>query len=747
MSRKLAGIIITLVTLLTLGAGYEMNRLGFDYEFENFFPTDDPDLEFYREFTEKFSTDVDFVLMALRNDKGAFESGFLHDAYALRQELAGVKHVNRIFSPFDARDYALGPFGPIAIPYLHPDEPGRLGADSLRIYKYGKGVGSLFSTDGRSISFLIEVDEGLSKLETDSVYMDIRDIVDRYTFDELHMAGKVVGQAYYIDQIKHEFVFFFTLGVLLLVLVLVVVYRSVWATSIPLVVVLLSVVWLLGFMGLTGKSIDIMTTLLPLVIFVVGISDVIHLLSRYFEEIRKGLGKTEAIRIAYRQVGIATFLTSFTTAVGFLTLLTSGIRPVRELGIYAACGVLIAFILAFTLLPSILTLTRVPKIALREPSTIFWNKLARRVFKLSMRHDATIFMITAVIMVFSIWGISRIRIDNFLLEDVAKGDPHRESFEYFEEHFAGVRPFEMQVSVRESNGSLFHPENIREMQEIERYLREEYEVGFLLSPLTILRTANQALHGGKDSAYAVPADTAELQAAIRLAKRFEKRPEFAALMVADYTEGRFSGKVRDAGGYATKIKNDSLLRFFENQFPLQNIDYRLTGMSLLIDKNNETLSLNMVKGLGIAVAVVAVIMGLMSGSIRLMFVSLIPNIVPLLMVAGMMGWLGVNLKVSTSIIFGIAFGIAVDDTIHFMAKYIQERRKGRKKIIALRRTSVSTGKAIILTTVILCAGFISLSFSDFTSTFYVGSLISFTLAVALLADLFLLPALLKRFSK
>jgi len=745
MSKKLARNIILFVILLTVGAGYEMSKLEFDYEFEHFFPTGDPDLEFYREFKGKFSTDVDFVLMALRNDKGAFQEDFLKDAYDLRRQLADVRHVKRIFSPFDARDYALGPFGPIAIPYLHPDQPERLKADSIRIYSHQKAIGSLFSEDGRSISLLIEVDEGLSKVKTDSVYWDIMDVVSHYHFDQLHMAGKVVGQAYYINQIKYEFVFFFTLGVLLIVVVLAIIYRSLWATVIPLVVVLLSVLWLLGFMGMTGKSIDIMTTLLPLVLFVVGISDVIHLLSRYFEELRKGNAKTDAIRIAYKQVGIATFLTSLTTAIGFLTLLTSGIRPVRELGVYAAVGVLVAFILAFILLPAILSLASVPRIALREPSSIFWNKLVRRIFLVSMRRDRIIFAITILLTIASLWGITRIRIDNFLLEDVGKDDPHRTSFEYFEKHFAGVRPFELQVSVRDSTGSLFQPESIAEMKEIERYLKDEYGVGFLVSPLNILRTANQALNGGRDSAYSVPEDTAALNEAIRLAEKFEKRPEFTALLVPGYREGRFSGKVVDEGGYTTKLKNDALLRYFRERVPLQHLDMRLTGMSLLIDKNNETLSMNMMWGLLIALLVVGSIMGVLFRSLRLMVISLIPNILPLLVLGGIMGWFGINLKVSTSIVFGIAFGIAVDDTIHFLVKYLQEKKKGKPRIIALRRTSVSTGKAIILTTVILCAGFISLAVSDFTSTFYVGSLISLTLANALLADLFLLPALLKRF--
>src|SRR5690606_18461804 len=200
-------------------------------------------------------------------------------------------------------NYALGPFGPIAIPFLHANDSTRYARDSANIYKYNREVGSLFSSDGKSISLVVEIEPNLSKPETDSVYIDMKTVIDRYSFDELHLAGKVIGQAYYIAQIKFEFALYFSLAVLLVVFILFLVYRSIWGVVVPLLIVLLSVIWLLGLMGLTGKPIDIMTALLPLIIFVVGISDVIHLLSRYFEEIRAGKDQHGAIKIAYKQVG------------------------------------------------------------------------------------------------------------------------------------------------------------------------------------------------------------------------------------------------------------------------------------------------------------------------------------------------------------------------------------------------------------------------------------------------------------
>ncbi|MEQ9186440.1 MAG: MMPL family transporter [Cryomorphaceae bacterium] len=742
MNAKIAKWVIAAIVLITIGAGYQITRLGFDYEFEHFFPSDDSDLDFYFEFRDKFGTDVDFVLIAMRNEDGIFKEEFLSSAKSMRDALIAIGEVERIRSPFDARTVALGPFGPIDIPYLHWQKPYLYKADSLKIYAYQKGVGTLFSEDAKSIAFLVEIEPNLSKLETDTVYMKMKDVVDQYAFDEMHMAGKVIGQAYYIEQIKFEFALFFSIAILLVVLILSLVYRSVWGVIVPLLIVMLSAIWLLGLMGFIGKKIDIMTALLPLVIFVVGVSDVIHLLSRYFEELRNGHPKFKAIGIAYKQVGMATFLTSFTTALGFLTLLSSGVKPVRELGVYAAVGVFIAFILAFSLLPAILSLTKVPKLAFKEPSDLFWNKLVRKIFFFSMRNQWKVLGATVIVVLVSIWSISRIEVNNYLLEDVGKDDPMRYSFEYFERYFAGARPFELAVTMRDSTRDVFDPYVIGELNRIETYLVDSFGVGYIVSPLTMVRSAHQALNGGSDEAFLIPTEPEAMKKALKVVDLFRKRPEFAALVTEDGKEARISGKMSDVGGKRAGNLARAFHEHFETRAPLKFIDVRLTGMAVLIDKNNETLSTNMMLGLLFALMVVALIMGILFRSFKMALVTLVPNLLPLLVIGAVMGFLGIDLKVSTSIIFGIAFGISVDDSIHYLSKYRLEIGKGRSHVWALRRTSVSTGKAIILTSLILCAGFLTLSTSDFTSTFYVGLLISITLAVAVVADLFVLPVVI-----
>jgi hypothetical protein len=369
------------------------------------------------------------------------------------------------------------------------------------------------------------------------------------------------------------------------------------------------------------------------------------------------------------------------------------------------------------------------------------------IFFFSMRYQRAILVFSVGVVVLSVALISRIEVNNYLLEDVGKDDPMRYSFEYFERYFAGARPFELQVDLVDSNASIFDQGPAMEMLEVENYLKAHYGVGFVISPLTILRSAHQAMNGGLDDMYVIPEDAESFERLQRNVRLFRKRPEFNSLVTKDDRSARISGKIKDPGGKQVKLLNEALVHHFTVERPLEHIEIRLTGMALLIDKNNETLSFNMMTGLLFALGVVAMIMGIIFKSLRMAIITLIPNILPLLVIGGVMGALGFDLKVSTSIIFGIAFGIAVDDSIHYLSKYKLELNKGRSSIWALRRTSISTGKAIILTSIILSAGFITLATSDFTSTFYVGLLISITLLVAVIADLFVLPVLIYRFSK
>ncbi|MDP4826561.1 MAG: MMPL family transporter, partial [Flavobacteriales bacterium] len=277
---------------------------------------------------------------------------------------------------------------------------------------------------------------------------------------------------------------------------------------------------------------------------------------------------------------------------------------------------------------------------------------------------------------------------------------------------------------------------------IETHLTNQYEVGSLFSPLQVLKLANKTMHG--DDHFAIPDSQKEVDRLVRLVRRMDKDSMIQLFVNEEMHMARVQGKVGDLGAREFEQRNEKLMSVYGD---LENpkFDIRVTGTATLIDLNNAYLATDMTIGLIIAFLVVAIIMGLMFKSVKMVLICLIPNILPLLMIAGIMGALGIDLKVSTSIIFTIAFGIAVDDTIHFMSKLRLELGKGKSLLYALKRTYISTGKAIIITSIILSGGFFTLVFSSFLGTFYVGLLISLTLLFAVLADLTLLPVLILLF--
>jgi uncharacterized protein len=711
--KKLAKRTLLLLGIITVFAAFQIPKLQFNYDFEKFFPQGDEDLKFFLDYRQKFTPDTDFILVGLEDETSVFNQEFLQEVDRLTDTLETLPFTNSVSSPTRLKSLILGPFGPIEVPYIHVSKPELYVTDSARIYQSPDLIGSFFSTDARAVSLLINTAPRMTKDDSDVLARALLKKLKKFEFYNIRTAGRMTGQLYYITKMQTELSLFISLSLIILIVFLWISFRSFWGVWVPIAVVLLTGLLLLAAMSLTGKPIDVLTAILPTILFVVGISDIVHIISRYLEELRNGLSKTQALKITFKEIGLATFLTSFTTAVGFLTLLTVSIGPIQEFGIYTSIGVFLAFFLAFTLLPAILMLNKKPDIANNQNNKLFWYPKMHWAFRFTLSNS----------------------------------DPHKKDFVFFEKKFAGVRPFELFVRTKDSTNNILNYDNVVQLNKVNQYLKNEYKAGFLVSIVNFVKTANQAMHGGKPQFYSVPETEIEYQKLMPIISRMEKSKQLESFIANNATEMRFTGKMEDLGGKTVKQYNQKFYQFLEKEGLNNKYEFKLTGTALLIDKNNETLAGDMMMGLVIAFLVIGFIMGFLYKSPDIVIIALIPNILPLLLIGGVMGFSGIDLKVSTSIIFTIAFGIAVDDTIHFMSKLKLELNKGKSLLYALKRTYISTGKAIVVTSIILCSGFISLVFSTFASTFYVGVLVSMTLLFAVLADLLLLPVLLVNFYK
>lgn len=738
-------VLIALVILSGLNIWLAAN-LGFDYDFENFFPQNDPDTDFFKEFRSHFESDNDFLIVGLHNDEGVFDPAFLEKADSLARVIDKVLHIDTVISPTRMKVTTRDPLMGMVFerPLLRIDNPEGLKKDSARIWQEGFMLGNLFSENGKALAFQIKHKNYLSKQACDTLSMAMQEVVLNAGFDNAHVIGRAIGQGYYVDVMKRELMIFVSLGIWLITLFLWISFRSFWGIWVPITVVLLSVVWILGFMKITGKEIDLMLIVLPTIIFVVGMSDVVHVLTKYYDELRAGRPKYEALKVSFKEIGLATFLTSLTTSIGFLTLLTSSIRPISEFGVYTAAGVFIAFLLAYTLLPAVLILSKAPAVSGERLKKVFWTRQLHRSLAFTIRNRKRILAVSVAVIAICLYGMSRIEVNNFILEDLREGDKLKKEFVYFEENFSGARPFEMAILLNDS-ARIFDREVLVAIDSIDGFLEREYGVGSLFSPARFVKLGYKQLNGGSNRFYKIPGSQAEIDRMAEMAERFDRDSLMSLYIAPEEGIARVSGKVGDYGAQHFYAKNDALEAFVNEHLPDKPFDIRVTGTANLIDLNNKTLAVDMTAGLLIAFLVVALIVGIMFKRLKMVIICLIPNFLPLLMIAGFMGFNGIDLKVSTSIIFTIAFGIAVDDTIHFMTKLRLELAKGRSMLYALKRTYITTGKAIIVTSIILCGGFLTLILSNFLGTFYIGLLISMTLLFAVLADLFLLPVLIMLF--
>ncbi|MDX1652846.1 MAG: MMPL family transporter [Brumimicrobium sp.] len=739
--KKLSYFVLTLIAGLTVFFAFQIPNIKFDYNFEDFFPKHDSETDYFFNHRERFESDNDFIVIAVENQEGILDSTFLRKIHTCAEEIESVPSVKWTRDITHEKERFIYPGGMTGSrPYIDFQDLD-LKRDSSNIFENQELVNTLVNKKGTALAIFVRHNDYLAKKKSEKLVGQIEKIIAKYNFDEVHVAGRIVGQIFYINTMTEEMGLYVGLSMVLVVLFLLFAFRSVWGLMVPLIVIIASMIWIVGFMAWIDAPINILLTILPSIIFVVGMSDVIHLVSKYFELLRQKYDKFTSIKIAFKEIGMATFLTSLTTSVGFFSLWFVNVKPIQNFGIFVGIGVLMTFIITFSVLPFLFYHTGVPKVV-KDKSSSFWFPVMRNIFLFTIRKRKLLPWISILVIIVFSYGASRIVVNNYLMDDMDPDIDIKQSFNYIDKDFGGVRPFEMAVTLTDSTKSLWDTEVLKKIEQVEVYLKNEYGVDIKNSLVHSVRILNRAKHAGDTSYFKVPDSQREIKS-IRKVLRMADRGKYIRRIV-DSTGyiTRISGTIPDWGNIRSRKENDSLRQFIEENVNTKELDFRVTGSAHLLDKNMRYMSGSLVRGLGTAILIVALIMGLLYKSLRVVIISIIPNIIPLVVIAGIMGFFGINLKITTAIVFTISFGIAVDDTIHFLSQFKLELDKGKSVIYALKRTYLVTGKAIVLTSVILISGFLLLLLSDFLGTFYMGLMICITLFVAILADFFVLPLLL-----
>lgn len=739
LTRRNAWLVLFVIAIISAGAATALRQVRVDYDFEKFFPNDDPELDRYLAFREQFGHDNDFLLFGIERADGIFDRSLLTKVDSLAVRLARLPRVVSVRSPTRLTEPVITPVGLFRTPYLRYWNDTLIRIDSARIWNDPRIKDQFFSDDGRAMLLVMNAEPNLSKAKCDTLLAQVRATLAETGMGDTRIVGRIVGQDHYIRTMVREMFFFLTASILLLSVFLWIAFRTLHGVLIPIGVVGLAILWQIGFMTVVGRPIGILTMLLPTILFVVGMSDVVHFMESYLDELRAGVRNVRAVANAYAEVGLPTLLTAITSGIGFATLGTANIHPLQEFGLFTALGVLLTFLLAFTLLPALLVLLdprgSLPKERVSSP----WDRHMPGLFRWTIRRRRWILVGAGMIVLVATVGTMRIRVNNQLLEDLPANDPMKQGFVWFEETFGGVRPFEMEITVNGRYDSIWDLDALRQLEQVQQYIDQDYGVDALISPVTLICSMNKAFNGGDPAYYRLPTDSAECAHLVKRMRLLGGRT-LEGIVSADGRSARMTGRMVDEGGYYHQRKNVLLQQVIEERTD-KDLHLALTGMGHLIDRNNATLSAQLIRGMGLAIVLTALIMFWFFRDTRMVFVALLPNLVPLLFIAGVMGFFGVDLKVSTAIIFSIAFGIAEDDTIHMLAALRHHLQQGLSPAQALKRTYLRTGKAVTVTSLMLISGFITLIFSDFASVYYMGLLITLTLAFAFISELFLLPAL------
>jgi len=527
-------------------------------------------------------------------------------------------------------------------------------------------------------------------------------------------------------------------------------FRSFRATFISMFVVIIGVMWTLGTLGLFGYDITVLTAIIPPLIIVIGIPNCIFLINKYQQEIKNHGNQAKSLQRVISKVGNATLMTNLTTAAGFATFIITDSRLLTEFGIVASINIVLLFFLCLLVIPIIYSFMPLPKEKhLEHLNKKYTQSFVNWLVKTVKEKKIAIFIITIISLVSSIIGIYLISVSGSLIEDMPKKTEFYQDILFFENEFDGVMPLEIMIDTKRKKG-VMKLSTLKKMDELQETISDIPELSKPTSVVNLVKYTKQAYYNGNPEYYELP--TAQEQGFI-LSYANNTTKNSKQNLLKSYVDStgqyaRITTFMRDIGTDRMEKVEERLWDQINKEFPPDQYNVTLTGKALVFQKGTNYLIKNLVISLLFAVFLISLLMAYLFRSYKMILISLIPNLLPLLITAGLMGYLGVPIKPSTILVFSIAFGISVDDTIHFLAKYRQELKANnwrirRSVINALRETGVS----MFYTSIVLFFGFSVFMISSFGGTVALGGLVSVTLVFAMTSNLLLLPALLLTLEK
>ncbi len=745
-SRQHPVVVVIIAGIITAFFALQLPKVRVDASASRMMVKEDPNRVFYEKTIETFGSDNTTVIYIKDEKLFTYEKlEAIEDIFYNLQDVPGVSRVNGLFNVknFKGMDGFLDT-NPLLDPI--PEEQEELNRANKDAINSPLMLGSMISKDGKvmAISVIAEPDledEDFDKkfsIEIDKVIAPLKSKVD-----EVFQIGTPLTRRSIIDHILEDQRTLIPAGVGILLVLLVIGLKTFNGAIIPVITGGVSVIWAVGFMTMLGIPIQVLTVIMPCLILVLGATEDMHIISEYFKGIEEGKNKLQAIDYMAHKVSTAILLTALTTFIGFASIILNDMTLLKEFGIASAFGLFVNFWITITMVPACLRFFGESKSPFKKKhpedkeSGKLFNWAAENSIRIVNTKKKLAVILYCVLTLISIYGVTKIKVDNDLLGYFKASSDIRVKADRLHEDLAGAQTFYVVLNAHEK-GAFKRTEALKKVFTIQDYIDGSGDFDNSVSLANNVALVNREMNGGTQDKYSIP-DKDELISQYLL---FFTREDIDRYVSPDYSEANIVVRHNLSSSYDLKAALNKLTEILQGQLSETEIDYRYTSESILINNAAESIAVGQIQSLGLMGLIIFVIMCFLFVNIKAGFLSLIPNIFPIMLLYGVMGIFDIPLNPGTAMIAAIAIGIAVDDTIHFMVRYNEEMRIHNNQVLAMESSIREETRPVVTTSIALALGFASLGFSHFVPLIYFGLLSALVMVLALISDLLITPMLL-----
>ncbi|MCP4138251.1 MAG: RND family transporter [bacterium] len=743
--QKLLIILAATILFLVFNA-----RQEFFNTVDIYFNEGDKSLEQYRAFRETYGNE-ELVLIAFKSEKGVFTREYIDLVRAISVELREIEHVQKVHSLTEQQESA-GTGDTIEMRQLIPEKEELDAAYLNRVKKRALAnkniVDNIVSKDGKTTAIIAELEPLPSTEEKNRVIFTIQERVKKISGTRYrpYFAGNPYVQAQMNILTKKDLQLFLPLSFVLIFFVIFLMLRDLALTVLCQVNMLLSLIWALGLMSLCGETINVVTTVLGPIILAISVADSIHMLAHYKNARENSEPHEEAVRGTTASLWQPCLFTSLTTGIGFFSFAVSSIRPVRVLGMFTAFGILLAFLLTFTFLPAMLELLR-KKFSGKEYGNPGkkageqkggMQRLLEKPGIYSIKHYVIVCFAGLLLTGAGIAGIGKIGYNSNMLTYLPEENPVKQDMNFIEENLGGTIPFVLLIRARTAENDFTRYKSLKLLDEVQQEILKDYpQFTTSRSLVDYYKEMNKTMHNNEDRYYALPRQREDIL-------ELQELCDYNAIsrnVSPGWQEAKISFRSRWSSNDRARESQKEIARYLDKKLGAGYTSHFTGYYSLFVD-----VALNLkesqVKSFVITFSIIFIMMLFVFRNVKLAMVSMFPNLFPIVLTLGIMGWTGIPLDVTTIMIAGITMGLAVDDTIHYTTWFLRNYESGMEVREALVKTYSDVGRPILITTIVLFAGFFILVLGQIQPTKIFGLLTAFSMLFALIGDLFLYPALL-----